>query len=306
MVSPPVSSPQVRRTPLTRREFFKASVCATAGVGLYGAEIERHWIDTTHCDVHLPGLPAEFEGARVAQLSDIHMDEFTEPFFLRDAVAHINSLSPDLVFLTGDFVSHQLGSEKFAEGSAWQCADILTGLKCRQRYAIFGNHDAMVNEALVGAALRANGVAVLRNACLPLERGQARIWLSGIDDPVEGQPDIEKAIPARIRNQPGEPLILLCHAPDYADTLLRHPAGQAVDLMLSGHTHGGQIRLPFLPPFHLPPLGRHYIKGWFQLQRMQLYVNRGLGTIGLPFRMDCPPEIALFTLRGRPRPQNRA
>ena len=292
-----VSSPPSARSLFTRRQFFKVSVCAVFGLGFYGCVIDRHWLQIVHSDVYLEGLPHQFEGYRIAQLSDIHIDEFTEPFFVREAVDRINALTPDAVFLTGDFVSHQLESEKFAEGSAWQCANILTGLQCHNRYAILGNHDAMVGEDLVATALRDNGIPVLRNSFLPIERDGARVWLAGLDDALFGSPDPDKAIPAAIRNRPNEPVILLCHEPDYVDTVLRRPAGQAVDFILSGHTHGGQVRIPFVKPFHLPPLGRKYVHGWFNFGKAQLYVNRGLGTVGIPVRFDCPPEITLFTLR---------
>lgn len=282
---------------MTRRGFFKAAVCGAVGLAVYAGEVERHWLEVSQYDLRLPGLAADFDGYRIAQLSDIHMDEFTEPFFVRDAVHRINSLHPDAVFLTGDFVTHQLAPEKFAEGSAWQCANILNGLKCPARYAIFGNHDVMVGENIVGEALKDNGMTVIRNWYVPIERGKGRIWLAGVDDPVDGGPDPEAAIPPAIRHRRGEPVILLCHAPDYANHLLKLPSGQAVDLMLSGHTHGGQVRFPFLPPMHLPPLGHDYVEGWFQLGSMRLFVNRGLGTVGVPFRLDCPPEITLFTLR---------
>lgn len=132
---------------------------------------------------------------------------------------------------------------------------------------------------------------------MPIERAGGRIWIAGVEDPLEGHPNPDLAVLPSIRNQPGEPVVLLCHAPDYADHLLTLPAGQAVDLMLSGHTHGGQIRLPLLSAMVLPPLGRKYVEGWFQLGSLQLYVNRGLGTIELPFRFNCPPEITMFTLR---------
>jgi predicted MPP superfamily phosphohydrolase len=88
----------------------------------------------------------------------------------------------------------------------------------------------------------------------------------------------------------------MAHEPDYADVVLQHPRGQLVDLMLSGHTHGGQIQLPFIGPMVLPPLGKLYPEGLFHLQHMQLYVNRGIGTVGLPFRLNCPPEITVHTL----------
>jgi predicted MPP superfamily phosphohydrolase len=160
-----------------------------------------------------------------------------------------------------------------------------------------GNHDIGVGAEKVTAALRENGTVVLRNSFMPIERGGARFWLAGVDDPVSGEPDPEKTIPAPIRNLAHEPVVLLCHAPDYADTLLRLPSGQAASLVLSGHTHGGQVRLPLLGAMELPPMGHKYVKGLFRLGNMQLYVNRGIGTIGVPFRLNCPPEITVFTLR---------
>lgn len=282
---------------ITRRRFLMASAGVAAGLALYSGEIERHWIEVTRPDVHLRGLPAAFDGMRVAQLSDIHLDQFTEPFFLRDAVDRINQLQPDAVFLTGDFVTNGVLSKKFAVGAAWQCANILNELQCRKRYAVLGNHDVLVGAKDVTAALTDNGIAVLNNTHLPIERNGGRFWLAGLDDPLCGQPNPELAIPESIRNLPDEPVVVLCHAPDYADTLIEHPAGKGIDLMLSGHTHGGQIRLPLVGALELPPLGRKYIEGAFRVGGMQLYVNRGIGAVGLPFRFDCPPEITLITLR---------
>ena len=297
------SLPSIR--PFSRRRFLKAGLFGVAGLALYSGEIERHWIEVTQRDFFLRGLPSAFDGMRIVQISDIHLDDFTEPFFLRDVIGHINRIKPDVVVLTGDFATSEqdsrlgrkVASTKFARGAAWQCANILTGLECKSTYAVLGNHDFGVGAAEVATALGDNGITVLRNAFVSIERGGARIWLAGVDDPLEGHPNPELAIPASIRNVPNEPIVLLCHAPDYADRLLRGPAGQAVDLMLSGHTHGGQVRLPFLPAMRLPPLGRKYVEGWFRLDRLQLYVNRGIGTIGLPFRLFCPPEITVITLR---------
>ncbi len=283
--------------PLSRRGFFKAGLCGAAGLALYAGEIERHWIEVTEHEVHLRGLPADFDGMRIAQLSDIHMDDYTEPFFLRHVVDRLNRIKPDAVFMTGDFVTSGIWSKRFSRDAAWQCAGILSGLECKALYAALGNHDFNVGAKEVSTALATNGIAVLRNACMPIERAGARIWVAGIEDPLEGHPNPDLAIPASIRSQPDEPVVLLCHAPDYADRMLAMPVGQAVDLMLSGHTHGGQVRLPLLGAMVLPPLGRKYVEGWFQLGHLQLYVNRGLGTIELPFRFDCPPEITLFTLR---------
>jgi uncharacterized protein len=286
---------------ISRRGVLKAGIVGAAGLALYSGELERHWIDVTEISAVLQGLPETFDGARIIQLSDIHMDEYTEPFFLHEVVERVNRIAPDAVFLTGDFVSEGPRSAHFAQGAAWQCANILNGLKCSQRYAILGNHDLIVGAGEVTAALTANGIPVLNNTYLPIERlgdrTGGRIWLAGLDDPYKGEPDPERAIPSSIRNIAGEPIVLMCHAPDYADDLIASAAGRAVGLMLSGHTHGGQVRLPFVGSLVLPPMGQKYVQGWFRFGAMQLYVNRGIGTVGVPFRFACPPEITLITLR---------
>jgi predicted MPP superfamily phosphohydrolase len=291
------SSQSIPEEPNSRRRFLKAGMWGAAGLVLYSGELERHWIEVTHRDISLRGLPASFDGLRIAQLSDIHMAEYTEPFFLRHAIDLINQTQPDMVVLTGDYVSFGISSIKYAVGAAWQCANILRQIRCRPLYAVLGNHDVQVGKEEVTAALRANDITVLTNACLPIERAGSRIWLAGTDDPVNGRPDLDLAVPASIRNVLNEPVVMLSHAPDYVDDLLAHPAGRAVGLMLSGHTHGGQIRLPLFGPLWLPVLGRKYIHGWFRFGDLQLYVNRGLGTMSLPFRLNCPPEITLITLR---------
>lgn len=267
------------------------------GLALYAGEFERHWLEVVLREIHIAGLPTAFDGTTVAQLSDIHLDEFTEPFLLREAIDEINRNRPDIVLLTGDYVSAEVLPQHLTVAAAWHCAKLLSRLECTQRYAIFGNHDVWAGEEHVGNALRSHGIAVLRNSYLPIELNGGRIWLAGIDDPVCGQPDPDLAIPASIRNLPNEPIVLMCHAPDYVDVLRIHPTGQAVSFVVSGHTHGGQIRLPFVGPLHLPPGGRKYVEGLFRVPPMQLYVNRGIGSVGVPFRFDCRPEITFFKLR---------
>jgi uncharacterized protein len=290
----------IRPPRITRRRFLNAGLCGAAGLAIYSGEIARHWVEVTEIEIPLSGLPASFDGMRIAQLSDIHLDDFTEPFFLHHVVNTVNKLQPDAVFLTGDYVSDGLTSKRFSIEAAWKCAAILSELKCQTRYAALGNHDLAVSAEEVSAALKQNGITVLRNSYLPVERDGARFWLAATDDPVWGRPRPEQTIPASIRQLPNEPVILLCHAPDFADDLLRMPLGPSIGLMLSGHTHGGQVRLPILGALELPTLGRKYVEGLFHLGNMQLYVNRGIGTIGVPFRLNCPPEITMITLRSRP------
>ena len=244
------------KTHFTRRRFLLTGACAGAGLAIYSGEIERHWIETARSEVFLLGLPRAFDGFRIAQLSDIHLDDYTEPFLLRDAVNQINRMNPDAVFLTGDFVTHGLVPKRFELGTAWQCANLLNQIQCPNRYGVLGNHDVVVGSQEVTKALTANSITMLVNEYVPIERGGARFWLAGLDDPVAGRPNPEKTIPESIRNIPDEPIVLLSHAPDYADDLLKLPSGKAVSLMLAGHSHGGQIRLPWIGPLNLPEMGR--------------------------------------------------
>lgn len=289
---------------MARRRFLKAGLLGAAGLALYSGEIERHWAVVHRRTITLAHLPEAFENTRIVQISDIHLDAWTEPFFLRRVVRTINRMKPDLVVLTGDFVSivpDHFPSSFHAQpiDAAWQCARILSELECRQVYASLGNHDISVSVPEVTRALAAHGITVLNNRAVAVERDRARLWMAGMIDPSDNRPRPEKAVPESIRQHPDEPVILLCHSPDYADDLLRSPVGQAVDLMLSGHTHGGQVRLPFVGALVAPPLGKKYTRGWFQFGRLQLYVNQGIGTVGLPFRFNCPPEITELTLAGK-------
>ena len=291
------SSRPLTPSQLTRRRFFQVGLAGAAGLALYSGEIARHSIEITYPEIRVQGLPVAFDGFRIVQLSDIHFDQFTEPYFLREAVHRINQLRPDAIFLTGDFVTFELLPRPFAVRAGWNCARILERLACTARYAILGNHDVIVDPLAISMALTQSGITVLRNSFTALEHGSSRIWLAGLDDAVEGKPDLDRAIPTMLHNRPEEPVFLLCHEPDYTDTLLNHPAASSVQLVFSGHTHGGQIRFPLVGPVTLPELGKKYVEGLFRLQGLQLYVNRGLGTVGVPFRLNCPPEISLITLR---------
>lgn len=250
-------------------------------------------IDKVETTIRIDKLPAAFDGFRIAQISDIHLDEFTEPLFLEHVVNRVNEISPDMVLLTGDYITR--GSLTFISSNhaAYRCAEILSQLKAPQIYAILGNHDVAVNSALVVGALNAVKIPVLVNSYIAIDRGSSRIWLGGTDDANGGHPNLDLSIPER----PDAPVILMVHEPDYADTVLEHPRGKQVDFMLSGHSHGGQVRLPFYGPLILPPQGQKYVEGHFRLGQMQLYVNRGIGAVGLPFRFNCPPEITVHTLR---------
>jgi predicted MPP superfamily phosphohydrolase len=277
----------------TRRTFLVASGTAAAALTLYAGEISRHEVSIVQRPIAITNLPAPFQGYRIVQVSDIHLDEFTEPFFLERIVKHVNELHPDLVLLTGDFITHGSMTFLVSNHAIRRCAEILATLQAPLRYGCLGNHDVTFNPALVTQTLIDHGTPMLVNRYLPIERNNSRLWLCAVDDPGAGQPDLNLAIP----DKPDGPVILMAHAPDYADTVNAHPKGHLVDLMLSGHSHGGQVRLPFVGPVILPPMGTKYPEGQYQFEHMQLYVNRGIGTVGLPFRFNCPPEITVFTLK---------
>jgi predicted MPP superfamily phosphohydrolase len=278
---------------LTRRRFLSGAGIAAMGAAFYPLEISRHELEIVHKEIRIRRLPEAFHGYRIVQLSDIHLIEFTEEFFLKYAVSHINQLAPDMVLLTGDFVSEgPRDKHRIARNAAYRCGEILSALNCPVRYACLGNHDVNVGSDVVRDALTMHDVNLLVDQVVPIERDGSRIWLSGLNDGNVG-PNFDRGIPRYI----DAPLLLMIHEPDITDHIMRHPRANLVDLILSGHTHGGQVRLPFLPPLALPPLGKKYVEGLFRFNETQLYVNRGLGTVELPVRFNCPPEITHITLQ---------
>jgi uncharacterized protein len=293
LVANPPSPVETGRRILSRRNFLRLAAGSAVGMAFYAGEISRHELDVTQHTINIPGLPDSFAGFKVAQLSDFHFEEYTESLFLREIVHLVNKAEPDLVVLTGDFVSSGPLPRHLSIGMGHRCAEILGRLKCPLRYAILGNHDALVGAPAIADGLAQNGIPLLADSYVPLERDGQRLWLAGIKDVLEQRPRLSAALP-KARDPRREPLILLAHEPDFADRAL----GQDIALMLSGHTHGGQIRLPFLPPMVLPDMGRRYVDGLFRLKDgMQLYVNRGIGAVNLPFRFRCPAEITLLTLQ---------
>jgi uncharacterized protein len=280
-------------TLITRRNFLRLAAGSAAGLVFYASEISRHELELIEVTIKLPRLPDAFAGMKLVQISDFHFQAFTEALFLEAIVRKVNTLAPDLVLLTGDFVSSNPLSQNTNVKLAYHCAEILSRIECPLRYAIMGNHDVLVGAHAVTDALTTHGIPVLANRSVPLERQGQRIWLAGVEDVLQQRPDVATALPAGTRRA-GEPTILLAHEPDFAD----YAMGRQVDLILSGHTHGGQILFPFLPPLMLPDMGTKYVHGLFRLgDGMQLYVNRGIGAVTLPFRFRCPPEITAITLQ---------
>ena len=292
----PMTSDTSNSRDLTRRSLLVGSGALVAGLGLYSSLIARHEISVLSRHIEIQNLPTSFVGYRIIQLSDFHLEEFTEPFFLERVVENVNRLDADLVLLTGDFITRGSLNFLFEHRAATRCAEILATIHCPQKFAVLGNHDVAVSAPMVTAALQAEGLPVLHNRYETISMRGDALHIAGTADPGTDRPDLNTAIPS----SPRGPVLLMSHAPDYADFVISHPRGKGVDLMLSGHSHGGQVRLPVLGPLVLPPLGRKYVEGLFRFDRMQLYVNRGLGTVGIPIRLNCPPEVTLITLDRSP------
>jgi predicted MPP superfamily phosphohydrolase len=246
-------------------------------------------------EVRLARLPAAFEGFTIAQLSDFHYDEYFSATPIKAAVDIANNLHPDLVVLTGDFVTvplyRQFHARKRAANAAEPCAALLSALHSRLgTVSVLGNHDVASDAPRIIEILHSHGLPVLRNRSIPIEQGGSRIWLCGLDSIWEGNPDMDHAL----KGVPAEELVvLLVHEPDFADEAAYYP----VDLQLSGHSHGGQIWLPGIGAPWLPTLAKRYPRGLYRIGPLTLYTNVGLGTIRLPIRLNCPPEVTLFTLR---------
>ena len=288
-----LSAPIRQTRPFSRRQFLNGAGALAGGLLVDASLLARHNLQIVHRTLRIRQLPDAFHGFRIVQLSDIHLDEFTEPAFIRLAIHRINRLAPDLVLLTGDFASRGPLALRVSLHAIEHCADLLRHLACPLRFGCLGNHDNSIGPDFVMQTLAGAGVTVLRNRHIPVERGGQRLWLGAVDDASSGEPILDLAVP----RDPDGPVVLLSHSPDFADFIMQHPRGPLVDLVLSGHTHGGQIRLPLLGPALLPPMGKRYVEGLFRFNQMQLYVNRGIGTVGLPLRWNCPPEITHFTLQ---------
>jgi len=278
---------------ITRRKFLRlAAVTGAVAVAGDAVFLEPNRPRIVRKEFLLPRLPERLNGFTIALLSDFHYDPYFSVHPLHASIAIVNGLGPDLIALTGDFVSTPLvGKDAAAAAAAEPCARLLRQMAAPYGlWAVLGNHDFNTDPERVTRALQAEGILVLANQSVAIERDGARFWLAGVNDVLSRTADLAgtlRGVPA------GEVVVLLAHEPDFADYAARFP----IDLQLSGHSHGGQVRIPPLPPLYLPPMARKYILGTYQVGPLTLYTNAGLGTVGVPVRLNCPPEITLLTLR---------
>jgi hypothetical protein len=233
--------------------------------------------------IGLQRLPQELDGFTIVQLTDIHHSPFTNREQIERAIKTANSLEPDMIALTGDYVSKE--TKYIAPVS-----EMLGKLRARYGvYAILGNHDHWTDATLVTDLFRAEGIKVLINEGMRFEANGSSFWLAGVDDTMVGLEDLPLALAG---SKEDEMKLLLAHNP----VILRRAARARVDLVLSGHTHGGQITLrPERDKQGRPR--RRMLRGLGKRFETQIYVSRGIGTVVLPVRYGCLPEVSHLTLR---------
>ncbi|WP_088833538.1 metallophosphoesterase [Paenibacillus tyrfis] len=283
-----------RNKKLSRRSFLKTLTLTGAGlVALPGATYgyaryaEPKWLEVTQYTLSFARLPQQMDGIKIVQFSDVHLGFNFDTKDLSELIGLINRIQPDIVCFTGDLVDYAVGPD----GDAY--ARVLSELRPPLgKYAVLGNHDYYKEAPKVEALLKTAAFELLTNRMVRIQHQGSSFVMAGVDDQWKGYPDIDKAL-ARVK--PEDFVLLLSHCPDFADIAVQYP----VDFQLSGHSHGGQVRLPFYGHVVTPKFGKKYVLGHYVLGagKLQLYVNRGIGVSEHPVRFLCRPELTVFTLR---------
>jgi predicted MPP superfamily phosphohydrolase len=249
-----------------------------------------HWLKVENVQLALARLPRIFSGFRIAQISDIHMGGWMNLDRFQQVADLIVAQKPDVLLITGDFLFGHRFTQRSRRGLA-DLAKVLSSLTASiPSFAVLGNHDYWTDPAAVREMLSRAEVTDLTNTVFTLQRADSVIHLCGVDDIRHGDVRLSRVIDQLSENGAA---ILLVHEPDFADV---SAATGKFDLQVSGHTHGGQIVLPFYGPPILPLSGRKYPSGLYRVGDMFQYTNRGVGVDRMPIRWNCPAEITLFTL----------
>ena len=257
---------------------------------VYMEKVEVVWMEIVQVPLMLPHLAPELEGYRIVQISDVHADDWMTADRIATITRQINDQQPDLIVLTGDFVTGDADRYSPALKS-------FSKLKAPDgSIAVLGNHDEATDPQLITNVLESSGVRVLQNQVMTITSKGALLNIAGLGDAWSGKDDMEKVL----RQLPGiGASIMLAHEPDVAD---RTAETGKFDLQLSGHTHGGQVNLPFVKLL-TPPLGQTYPVGQYQIGDLIQYTSRGVGTSGIRVRFNCRPEITVLTLHA-PTPES--
>jgi uncharacterized protein len=282
-----------RRTFLKRFAQFSLFSLASSLFGYtYARKIEPSLLDITEHDIVSPSLPAGFNGVKVLHFSDTHLSDYYSLNQLEKLVQTINEQLPDIVVFTGDLIDN---FQTYKETN--KVASILQKIEAKLgRFAIYGNHDhGGYGTQKYREILEDSGFHLLLDETVPIHLPTENyITVTGLDDFMLGKPKVEQTL-QHLKKENFN--LLLIHEPDIADRLAEYP----IDLQLSGHSHGGQVQIPFYGPIITPPLSKTYVEGFYTIpnsnERMKLYVNRGIGTVHIPCRFLSMPELTVFTLK---------
>lgn len=282
----PITPPDQPASP-GRRRFLKLAFAG--GLACCAVSAAAHGVDTEDLTLEdhrilIKGWPREAAGLKIGHLSDFHVDCELAHYRTERAVEMLLAQKPDVVFLTGDFITYKPNRwAHIAAQAVAPLANVPAGA-----YAVLGNHDWWSNGTnLVARHVREAGITMLRNASRPLAPAPG-VWIVGLDDRCVGKQDPELAL----RDVPADAVkLLLVHEPDYADQ-----APPVFAFQFSGHSHGGQIRCPGLPPLYTPKYGRDYPEGLEMARNHPVYTTRGVGVLGPQLRLFCPPEVTLLRI----------
>jgi uncharacterized protein len=273
---------------MNRRTFVKSALASAVAIPTIATGVgfaEAVNTQVKHVSYTLPNLPKSFDGLRVVFLTDLHHGPYMGLDFITSIVRTTKQLDPDIILHGGDYT---LRDAKYIDPLFETLRPLTATLGS---YGVLGNHDYKHSAELTRRGMRRAGIVELQNQTVRLTRGGEVLNLSGVTDLWYGVPDA----PTALRDvRPGEACLLLSHNPDFAEKFTDTRPG----LMLSGHTHGGQMNVPgmknpFLPSFY----GDKYARGFVDGPTTKVYVSCGLGLTGLPVRYNCPPELTLLTLR---------
>ena len=263
-----------------------SAIALTGCCYLYASRIEPNWIQVVPIELTIPSLAQTFDGFKIVQISDLHATKFMPERRLERIIQLVNRQQPDAIAITGDIITKRNGFD------AQQLQSKLSQLRSTTvNLSVLGNHDHWRKKIdLLKQVLTKSQINNLDNQIYAIERGTDRLVFAGLDDPYWGSPDLPKILE---QLPPASTAILLVHEPDF---IKQSAPTHRFILQLSGHSHGGQIRIPFVEPPILPYGAKKYYAGLNRVEDTITYTNRGLGMTGVPYRFGSRPEITVFTL----------
>ena len=281
------SNSKTKRNLITRLRNAVYALIAIAVFSLiYVFQIEPLWFEIVSVNLTISNLAPAFDGFKIVQISDLHADTSMNPKKLGKIVNLINQQQPAIVAMTGDFITATLNQQTtlMLEAAFKQFSPT------EKTLAVLGNHDHYIDPQQIRTLLHNSNVLELNNSAYTLQRGNDTLSIAGVDDFWQEKANLDLVLS---QLPPQGAAVLLVHEPDFADI---SAATQRFALQISGHSHGGQVRIPLRKPPVLPPFAEKYPVGRYKVGKMVQYTNRGVGMVLPAVRFNCRPEITVFTL----------